>query len=669
MRISVSVRTLVLIVAVASPAILRAQFQQPTPEELKMTDDPEAPGAAAVYLNIEEIANDPLHYQSFYARIKVLTEKGKERATVELPYLQGNTKITDIKARTIHSDGTVIPLVGKPEDLLAFKTITKNGKLQVNRKVFTLPSVEVGSILEYRYQLDYDENEYSSPTWEVQRPYFVHKAHYLFIPFKAFLPGSQNITSSYLEDEHERALNSLVWVYKLPQGTTVKVDAGGRYTVDVNDIPPAPDEEWMPPTQSFLYQVHFYYKPAGKAEEFWNTDSKLWSKDVDRFATPSKAIKEAVATLITPADSDMDKAKKLYKAVQALDNTDFSRTKSASELKQLKLKTAKHAEDTWAQKSGSSEDIALLYLAMLRAAGLSADAMKVVDREQGIFDPSYLTLDQLNDTIVILKIGDKEIGLDPGEKMCPFQTLSWRHSWASGIRQGGEKSMATSPGQSYTDNKTVRIGDITLDAHGAATGVLRFVMTGQEALHWRQVAIQNDLDDVKKQFDQSLQSQVPDGVEAHLDHFLGLDDPYVNLVAVITVHGTLGAATSKRLLLPGFFFETRGGHPFVNQEKRLETVDMHYDDQVSDQIVYHLPAGLTVEGAPQDNQIPWTGHAVYITKAVAAPGQITIVRQLSRAFTIVKPGEYNDLRAFYQKIAATDQQPLVLTTSPAAKGN
>jgi hypothetical protein len=67
-----------------------AQFQQPTDEELKMTADAKYPGAAAVYLNIEEIANDPLHYESFYARIKVLTEKGKELATVEVPYFKGN---------------------------------------------------------------------------------------------------------------------------------------------------------------------------------------------------------------------------------------------------------------------------------------------------------------------------------------------------------------------------------------------------------------------------------------------------------------------------------------------------------------------------------------------------------------------------------------------------
>src|ERR1019366_7652480 len=120
-----------------------------------------------------------------------------EYATVEIPYARGDFKITDIKARTIHSDGSVFPLVAKPEDLLASKT----GSTSVGVMAFNLPSVEVGSILEYRYQLRYDDNHFSSPFWEIQRPLFVHKAHYAFTPFKAFLPGPENATSSYLVDE------------------------------------------------------------------------------------------------------------------------------------------------------------------------------------------------------------------------------------------------------------------------------------------------------------------------------------------------------------------------------------------------------------------------------------------------------------------------------------
>ena len=327
---SILLRGGVLFFAAVSPAFVCAQFQPPNPDELKMTADPKAPGAAAVYLDIKELENDPLHYESFYKRIKVLTEKGKELATVELPYLQSNWKITDIKGRTIHADGTIFPLTLKAEDLL----IAKSGDLQANKKVFTLPNVEVGSILEYYYEIHYDDNRYSSPDWRVQQSYFVHKAHYEFTAE----------TDLELVDQHGRIIRRLLWWPQLPSGIAVQNSIGGKFTLNMTDIPPAPDEEWMPPIDSLLYRVGFYYTAAIDSRTFWLDEVKLWSKDVDQFAEPSKTIKDVVAGLIAPTDSDLDKAKKLYVAVQALENTDYSRKKSASEMKELKIKEIKNAE-------------------------------------------------------------------------------------------------------------------------------------------------------------------------------------------------------------------------------------------------------------------------------------------------------------------------------------
>jgi hypothetical protein len=655
-----------LFIVSASPVLLRAQFQAPTSEELKMTADPQAPGAAAVYFNFEEIANDPMHFQSFYARIKVLTEKGKELATVEVPYMRGVNTISDIKARTIHADGTVIPLEGKPEDLM----IAKSGDRQMGRKVFTLPSVEVGSILEYRYELRYDDNHFSSPTWEIQRPYFVHKAHYAFTPFQAFQPGNQKSTGRYLLDTDGSAVNTLIWWVNLPKGVSLKTDSGVSYSLDMTEIPPIPDEDWMPPVESVLSKVRFYYKHDGDAKEFWISAAKRWSKEADHFAEPSSTIHEAVSGLVAPGDSDLGKAKKLYAAVEALDNTDYTRRKGESELKQLKLKEAKRAENTWTQKSGSSEDIALLYLAMLRAAGLTAYPAKVVARNRGSFDLSYMDTGQLDDTVIILSIGGKEIFLDPGEKMCPFETMNWKHSNAQGLRESAEGvGVVTTPLQFYTENTTARIGDVTLDAQGGITGSLRFVMSGQEAMRWRQAALRNDEPEVKKQFDHELESIIPEGVEAHIDHFLALEQPGANLIAFVNVKGSLGTATAKRLLLPGFFFQTRGSRSFVNKEKRLMSVDMHYSESVNDQVTYHLPAGMTVEGAPTDTKISWPVHAAYVAKTIQSPGQVIIGRGFARGFTLAKPEEYQDLRGFYQKIAAVDEEQLVLTAASAARGN
>jgi hypothetical protein len=655
------------LLAAAFPAFLHAQFQQPTADELKMTADPMAPGADAVYLNIDEQANDPMHYKSTYVRIKVLTDKGKDLATVELPYLRSTYKITDIRGRTIHADGTIVPLTVKPEDLM----VSKTGDMQIAKKVFSLPDVTVGSILEYRYELRYDDNQFSSPLWQLQRKYFVHQAHYSFTPFKAFMPDGTpgTATNMYLVDSRGRTDNALVWWTHLPPGVTIKTAVSGSYSVDVANIPPVPDEEWMPPIESLLYRVDFYYSYARDAAQFWQGEVKLWSKDVDKFAEPTKEITNAVNGLIAPTDSDLDKAKKLYDAVQALDNTDFSRVKSASEMKELKIKAVKRAADTWSQKSGSGDDIAMLYLAMLRAAGLTAYAVRVVDRDQNIFDPAYMSLAQLDSTLVDLSTGGKDILLDPGEKMCPFETVSWRHSDAAGIgesAQGG--TIVGTPAQSYKDNVTSRLGDIYIDDQGAVTGRVNILMVGQPALFWRQEALRKDESELKKEFDRRLENIEPQGVEAHVDHFLSLNDPYTNLMAVVTVKGSLGAATAKRLILPGFFFETSRNVPFVKEDKRLEPVDVHYGDRVTDEITYHLPDGATIEGAPQDVNIPWPSHALLVAKSATQPGEITIAQTLSVAFTFLKADEYQDLRDFYQKVAAADQEQLVLHLAPAAPG-
>jgi hypothetical protein len=137
-------------------------------------------------------------------------------------------------------------------------------------------------------------------------------------------------------------------------------------------------------------------------------------------------------------------------------------------------------------------------------------------------------------------------------------------------------------------------------------------------------------------------------------------------VALVQAKGDAGTATSKRVLVPGFFFEARGSHPFVDQDKRQAPVDMHFGEQVTDQVIYRLPADLQVESAPQSSKIPWEGRAVLLVKSKSDPGQVTITRTFARAFTFATTDEYKNLHDFYQKVAAADQQQLVLTRTTTA---
>ena len=659
MRTHVSVRLALLFLVIAAPALVRAQFQQPTDEELKMTSDPKAPGAAAVYLYREETTDDHMHFHSYYERIKVLTEKGKELATIHIPYEHGSFKVTDIKGRTIHADGTVIPLTASPSDLMDFKTKTR----QVNEMVFTLPSVEVGSIFEYRLQIRYADDIVSSPSWEIQQTYFVHKAHYVFTPDKG---GGHYITNS-----RDEILDRLAYTSTTPSLITKVVhEISGRYTLDLTDIPPLPNDDWMPPLNTIKWRLEFYYTHAASTANFWESEGKFWAKESERFANPSSSLKKAVSDIVSPGDSDEQKARKIYAVVMKLDNTRFSRTKSEAERKADKLKTIKNAEDVWKQQSGTDDEITLLYIALARAAGLKVWPIKVVDRSRAIFDSSVLSASQLDDYIAIVEIGGKEVYLDPGQKMCPFGMLHWKHTMASGLRLTDKGPLlARTALATYKEAVVQRTAMFEIDEHGSVKGTARFVMLGPDALYWRQRALQNDEEEVKKQFNESMRSYLPDGVQGDFDHFLALDDYAVNLIAFIKISGNLGTATGKHFFLPGLFFESNARHPFVAQDKRTIPIDLHYANMEQDDVTYNLPPGYSVETTPQASDVTWPGSALLKITSTAKGGSVTVVRTFAHNFAFVPPENYNDLRNFYQKVATADQQQLVLTRATPAKGN
>jgi hypothetical protein len=624
-----------------------------------MTADPKAPGAAAVYLYREDITDDALHFHGYYDRIKILTEKGKELATVHIPYEHHTFKVVDIKGRTIHPDGTIVPLTTKPSDLLDVKT----GAYQVNSMVFTLPSVEVGSILEYKLDINYDDNLVVSPTWQVQTPYFTHKAHFSFKQAKLGLTG-------YLTDRNGNNLDHLLWALTSLPPTSVAHDVTGHYNLDLTDIPASPSEDWMPPLNTIDEKVEFYYTYATSSAEFWASEGKRWAHDTERFTNPNGDIRKAVNTIVSPSDTPEQKARKIYSAVANLGNTEFSRKKTEAERKADKLKTIKNAEDVWQQKGGSGDELALLYVALARAALLDVWPMKVADRTRAIFDPNYLSTSQLDDYIAIVQLNGQEIFLDPGQKMCPFGLLHWKHAMASGLRLGDKGAvLATTPALTYKAAVTKRLGDIQIDAQGLATGSVHISMIGPEALRWRQLALQNDPEEVKKQFNEYIRAEVPDGIQADFQNFTGLDNPDLNLVAFVNVSGQMGSATGKRFFLPGLFFESRGNHPFVKQDSRSTPVDLHFPSMNIDDVTYHVPPGYTFESIPPATDLTWPDNALFRIRSGAKANAAEVARTFAFNYSVLDPKAYNDLRDFYLKIANADQQQIVLTRAAAQQGN
>lgn len=640
------------------PVAAHAQFKDVATAELQMQSDPQWPGAEAVGLDLQETSDDKTHLRDFYRRIKVLTEKGKELATVRMLYLPDEESLVMVNARTIHADGAVIPFTGQPADLVELQA----KKFRMQTIVFTLPSVEVGSILEYQVEFRTRPKTVDEPFWEVQQDYPVRKAHF---SFHSYVPRDKQVT-----DQNGNDRGILLYSAHLPGNTIVNYDPDTDiHSLDIRDIPQAPKEDWMPPRKSLTYRVEFFYTDAISAQNFWQHTGERWARVMQAFLKPNGKLNRIAGSMVGPSDSPEEKARKLYAAVQALDNTDFSRTKSNAERKKEKLKQIRSAEDVWSNKGGSSDEIALLYVSLARAVGLSAYAAQVANRDRVIFDPGYMTADQLDDYIVILNLDGKDLILDPGQKMCPFGQLHWKHTETAGLRMTlGSPSLFSlhKPPDPTVSASVQRSASLVIVADGSVDGNIDVTMTGAEALYWRQIALQNDLDEVKKQFSESLRDYLPEGIHTDFDQFVGLDETGSALVAKLKVSGTLGSPTGKYLLLPEQLFNP-AKHPFVTEATRITPIDMHYPRTEQDSATYTLPDGYTVGNIPQPAKAAWPNHATFTIESAAAQKTVTVKRTLDRNFTLASPSEYSSLHDFYQKVAIADQAQLVLLRPASEK--
>ena len=621
---------------------------KPTPEELQMTAEPLAPGAAAIYLYRDERADDKIHIHTTYVRLKILSEKGKEYADQEIDYEGGKFGISAVQGRTIHSDGTIIPFTGKPYQ----KLLDKNGKEKYKATVFTLPDVQVGSIIEYRYVLDYDSNLVVSPRWYLQGPLYTRKAHFYFLP-----------TTHEIEDGHGGTLQGHVsYTSYLPAGAKVVFAPSNQsYSLDVEKIPAYPTEEYMPPMHNFTFRALFYYTIARTTDEYWATEGKFWSKSAEHFIDAGH-LSTIESQIVSPADTPAQKLDKIYDAVMKIENTSFTRVHTGVEDKALGIKI-KTAADIWAQKRGDRDEITRLFVGLARAAGFKAYLACVTNRDHNLFVSDYLNMSQLDDEIAIVVVDGKDKFFDPGERYASFGQMHWKHTATQGIRELDKgTAVFTSPNPAYQSTNEVRTAFLEVQPDGKVTGNIRVVLTGVPALEWRQRALTNDEDALKQQFTASIQEHVPAGIEVKTDHFLSLTDYRANFMAILSVSGSMGTSTAKRVFLPASFFAA-GSQPLFAVANRTEPIDLNYPYLQQDSVTIKLPPGFVVESLPKDDEYKIPQSTFYQAKFTSEAGLLKALRMMVVGNVLYRADEYPQLKDFYQKANAKDKEPAVLQFS------
>jgi hypothetical protein len=621
-----------------------------SPEELKMNSVPEAPGAPAVYLYRQVDRDDSRNGHEYnYVRIKILTEEGRKYGDVEIPFFKGEGNVFGIKAHTIRPDGSIANFEGKAFD----KTIVKAKGLKYQAKTFTLPDVQVGSIIEYRYMMDLAENWVFNSHWILSEELFTKRAKFTLKPNTEFgLRWS--------------------WPIGLPPGTNAPEKEGGLIRLETQNVPAFQVEDYMPPENELKYRVDFVYSDNNDEQDtvkFWKKEGKRYNDRVEAFTGRRKAMEQAVAGIVVPNDTPDAKLQKIYDRVQKVRNTSWEVSKTEQEAKREKQKDVNNVEDLWKQGYGDSRQVNWLFLALARAAGFEAYSVYISSRNEYFFKPQVMSVSQLNGDVVLVKLNGKDVYCDPAMKFAPFGLLPWPETGVQGLKldkDGGSWVTTTLPQSSVSQIQ--RKADMKLTETGSLEGKVSVTFSGLEALQ-RRIEQRNEDDANRKKFlEDQLREYIPVGIDVELTNKPDWGSSAPTLVAEydLKVQGWASGA-GKRALVPMGLFSATEKHVFEHAN-RVHPIYFEYPFEKIDEVAIDLPLAWKVSSlpAPQNQDAK---AVLYLMKAEDDKGTLHVTRRLRVDLVMVDPKSYPVLRSFFQVVRSGDDQQVVLQPGTAAVSN
>ena len=630
-------------------------FRPINPEELKMTSDPTAPGAPAIILYREVYRDDSGNtaHEADYFRIKVLTEEGRKYGDVEIPFFTDMGHVTQIHARTIHADGSIIDFDGK----VYTKSIVKTRGLKYRAKTFSLPAVELGCIIEYHYTVDLSEDYIIASHWVVSDELFTRAADFALKPY----------TSSYFP-------YGLRWIWQnMPPGAP-QAQEGPDHIVHlhVTNVPAFQTEELMPPEDELKARVDFTYSldaPDTDPKRFWAKVGKRLNGNLESFIGKRKAMEEAVAGMVGPNDPPEVKLEKIYARVQQLRNTSYEVQKTEEEQKRQKEKEPANVEEVWKRGYGNGGQLTWLYLALVRAAGFDAYGVWAADREHYFFNPAMMQSNRLDSNLVLIKLNGKDIFCDPGAAFTPFGLLPWMETGVAGLRL--DKKDAEWIGTLHptaAQARTQRHANLTLTDTGDLEGILTVTYTDMEAARLRLAERNADDTERKSYLEQTVKGAMSAAGDVKLTNQPEWKNSAVPLVAEFNVRiPGWASAAGHRFLLPVGLFTAQEKHAFDHAD-RVHPIYVEYPYSEADDITIQVPTGWQVSSLPKGRDD--TGKVVaYTLKAENSNGSLHLTRTLDVNFIYMELKYYNALRSYFQQIKDADDQQVVLETGTRAGGH
>ena len=631
-----------------------------TPEELAMKTakvESDADAEAIFWeVRIDDSSDENLSMQH-YVRVKIFTERGREKySKFDIPFTK-KTKIKDIAARVIKADGTAVEI--QKGDIFEREIIKANG-LKVKAKSFAIPNLEVGGIVEYRYREVISDAGAAGMHLKFQREIPVQTLSYFYKPYNKKAPNYQSFNfhdTKFVEGEK------------------------GFWVATRSNVPALKEEPQMPPEDqvvpwmllqrvsvnfgmSGLDTITISIKDPSNPIAYWASvgmDKSFLTKFMNK---PDKEVKRVAEEVTASARTDDEKLRKLYEYSQTtIANTSFD--PSLTDDQRKKLPENKSIGDVLKHKSGSAAFVDMLFGAMATSLGYETRIAFSGNRSELFFKPEMTNESFVHPACIAVKVGDGWKFFNPGTKFLPYGMLLWYEEdvWALLV---GEKnfSWVQIPMTNYDKSLTKRTGKFKLLEDGTLEGDVRIEYNGQAAVTYRMENYEDSDNQREQQLKDDIKRRLSTGEVSNVA-IENLLDPNKPLVQTFKIRVPQYAQkTGKRLFLQPSFFEYGQPSMFSSATRKYD-VYFQYPWSQDDQIEFELPSGYALDNAEKPGPFSAGGISQYKIDLGVTKDQHTLImhRQFffGGNFNVLFPqASYMQLKNFFDQLQKNDEHTITL---------
>lgn len=578
-----TITTLFLILFISVQITLAGdEWREVTPAELqRKTAKVEADAdAEAIFWEVRVDDSSENLVMKHYVRVKIFTERGREKySKIDIPFIKG-VKIKNIMARVIKPDGTTVELA---KNDVFDREIAKTDKVKVKAKSFAVPNIEPGVIVEYRYQEVYP---YSS-------------ANNMRMTFQHDIP-IENITYYFKPYNDVRYLT-----FNMSDNKFIK-DKNGFYRATMENVPAIKAEANMPPEDEVRSWLLLYYTndTKGDSSDFWSRAGgyivRTW--DIKDTLKPGKDLKAAANQIVAGATSDDEKMAKIFEFCRTkIKNISYDTT--LTDEQRDDIKPNKSTGDTYKKLQGTSTDVNELFASLTTALGFETRLAFGGDRSQKFFNPSQAHVSFVHFSAIAVKVNGAWQYFDPGSLFVPYGMLSWKEESTSVLLLGYKDYITTTTPMSGVDKSLAkRTGKFKLLEDGTLEGDVQIEYTGHLGYEYKTSNYENSAnkreDDLKEEIKTQMSTAEISGINVE-----NVSDPQKPFTYKYKVKiPNYAQKTGKRLFLQPGFFEY-GKSPVFSTADRKYDIYFHYPWSEQDKIEIELPKSFALDNAESPSPV------------------------------------------------------------------